>query len=679
MAVKQAQEEMTGPPGLPGYGRAILQGAGKGSLRGAALGAFGRGMFSLGVAGGAGMSDIDALKFSLPNAGIGGALGFAAGAGLGALKGGVSTALERRRLQNAAAAQQAKQAGITDYIPGWANLNMAHLIHIDAQGLAGQNKKLNNPLLQDLVDKKRAAAIQELGIGGAKLLGTGLAVGGAAYGAKKLYNHMTNNNKAQEKVSSLMMKYAQEELATSPQLPGYGRNALRGAAVGGLIGGVPAATLGALWGHNWTTDKSAPLGAAILGTPAALGGAAFGGLTGLGITALQRRALAKQEAAKQAAYEFAKLAQEEEAAQNLPGYGRNALRGAALGALAAGIPVAALGGIAGYNSSNSNAPVGAAILGGPAALAGAVGGGMAGLGITALERRRLRNMEAAKVAGAASRASRAAIGMGRGPEAKAEYRLYLGQTMSPSKIDALVDAGDADTLRRATWNQDTAAARGLYKLEQMRSNGASNIPGGASSIPDVASIPGGGGVPTWAKVLGGTALAAGAAYGGKKLYDRYKAKQQAKEAAALPPSLGGEIGKHLLLAGAATLGGIAVQKGFSAASSALDRLEKPKNLARMMAVAPELRAIDPQMLSLAYDSIAAISPKLVKDPLVGASVLRKHVQTTDLNALRSAADLYRSPDPAVGSLVGSALTRAADKGYGSYEKKLETFNNPKKP
>ena len=40
----------------------------------------------------------------------------------------------------------------------------------------------------------------------------------------------------------------------------------------------------------------------------------------------------------------------------------------------------------------------------------------------------------------------------------------------------------------------------------------------------------GGGIPTWGKVLGGAALTAGALYGGKKLYDRYKSKQQAKEA-----------------------------------------------------------------------------------------------------------------------------------------------------
>lgn len=870
MTVKQAQEELATSPQLPEYGRGILQGARKGALPGAALGAFGSGMFSAGIAGADGMSDIDSLKFVLPNAGLGGTLGFAAGAGLGALKGGISTALERRRLQNAAAAQQAKeagivydltelipgvsdlrgaklllhdaarnradmnaviaklphiadkmdvkeffnftdqqeqlgrsltatgrakllgtglaaagaagaayggkklydrykekqqakQAGITDYIPGWTNLNRAHLAHIDAQYIANLNKTLNIPDVQDLVDNKRAAAIKELGIGGAKLLGTGLAVGGALYGAKKLYNHMTNN-KAQEKVSAYMMKYAQEE-AMSPKLPGYGRGALRGAAVGGLISGVPAASLGALWGHHWISGKNAPLGAAILGTPMALGGAAFGGLTGLGITALERRAIAKQEAAKVAgaaarasraalgmgqtpaakaewrairgqtmspskinalvaagdtdtlrraawnqdsaaekalyylehppsgvaqaipsgaaipsgggvptwakvlggtalaagaAYGGKKLYDrykanqqakeagiadmmkyaQEEAAQNLPGYGRNALRGAALGALASGVPLAAYGGIMGYGSSNSSAPMGAAILGGPAALLGAVGGGMAGLGITALERRRLRNMEAAS-----QQAKEAGI---------ADY------------IPGMSDLRYSKELAGSV-----ARSRNSNVLQQYP-NLIDSVNALEADSRRYAAIGG-------AKMLGTGLAAAGAAYGGKKLYDRYKAKQQAKQAAALPPSLGGEIGKHLLLAGAATLGGVAVQKGLSVASAALDKLEKPKNLARMMAVAPELRALDPQKVSLAYDSIAAISPQLVKDPLVGASVLKRHVQATDLGALRSAADLYRSPDPAVGSLLGSALTRAADKGYGSYEKKLEAFNNPKKP
>jgi hypothetical protein len=274
-----------------------------------------------------------------------------------------------------------------------------------------------------------------------------------------------------------------------------------------------------------------------------------------------------------------------------------------------------------------------------------------------------------------------------------------------NRQEANKTAGMSDVLGYIPGVQDIREGKSFYQtaegfLNKARSGSSGPAKGfheAASAYYDaLARRSYGKGIP---KLLGTGMLTAGAVYGGKKLYDKFKAAPEADKTAsairglnklaaaaaiagpapAIPPSLSGEIGKHLLLAGAATLGGIVVQKGFGAASSALDKLEKPKNLARMMAVAPELRAIDPQMLSLAYDSVAAISPKLVKDPLVGASVLRKHVQTTDLSALRSAADLYRSTIPTVESVIGPALARGAEKGFGSYQGLLKDFNKSQNP
>lgn len=221
----------------------------------------------------------------------------------------------------------------------------------------------------------------------------------------------------------IFQKMAQEE-AAAQNLPGYGRGILRGAGKGALTG----AGLGALAGgsyalgslgqsalipgvHNPMLDLAALGGAGAL--TGALAGTGVGALKGGIRTALQRRAIAKQEAAKQAAYEFAKLAEEEAAAQNLPGYGRNALRGAAIGALAGGIPSAALGAIGGHGLSGSFpegnfTPTRGALLGGaatglPGAAIGAGLGALGSLGVTAIQRKRAVNriaqQEAAKEAG----------------------------------------------------------------------------------------------------------------------------------------------------------------------------------------------------------------------------------------------------------------------------------------
>jgi hypothetical protein len=195
------------------------------------------------------------------------------------------------------------------------------------------------------------------------------------------------------------------------------------------------------------------------------------------------------------------------------------------------------------------------------------------------------------------------------------------------------------------------------------------------------------------KLLGTGLAVAGAAYGGKKLYDKFKAKREADKTAsairglnklaaaaavaAPAPTMMGTLGQGLLYAAGAAAGGLAVQKGIAAAGSLVDKLQKPKNLARMMAVNPALRAVDPGMLSLAYDSLASISPKIVNDPLVGSSVLLKHVNTTDLNALRSAADLYRSGPPSpTASAFGSAVSSAIKDTPKEFAAQMKAYKNP---
>jgi hypothetical protein len=195
------------------------------------------------------------------------------------------------------------------------------------------------------------------------------------------------------------------------------------------------------------------------------------------------------------------------------------------------------------------------------------------------------------------------------------------------------------------------------------------------------------------KLLSTGMLTAGAVYGGKKLYDKFKAAPEADKTAsairglnklaaaaaiaAPAPTMMGTLGQGLLYAAGAAAGGLAVQKGIAAAGSLVDKLQKPKNLARMMAVNPALRAVDPGMLSLAYDSVANISPKIVSDPLVGSSVLLKHVNTTDLNALRSAADLYRSGPPSpTASAFGSAVSSAIKDTPKEFAAQMKAYKNP---
>ena len=207
----------------------------------------------------------------------------------------------------------------------------------------------------------------------------------------------------------IFQKMAQEEMAAR-EMPSYASGALKGMALGGLAGLAGGAGYGVL---EQGISPNGLVAGALGGGLGATAGSALGGLTGLGITALRRRAIAKQQAAKQAAYEFAKLAEEEAAAQNLPGYGRNALRGAALGALAGGIPFAALGAVGGHGLSGSFpegnfTPTQGALLGGaatglPGAAIGAGLGALGSLGVTAIQRKRavsrIAQQEAAKEAG----------------------------------------------------------------------------------------------------------------------------------------------------------------------------------------------------------------------------------------------------------------------------------------
>lgn len=108
--------------------------------------------------------------------------------------------------------------------------------------------------------------------------------------------------------------------------------------------------------------------------------------------------------------EQAKVAQEEMAAQEMPGYGRAALRGAAAGALGGGLLNAGLGAALGHYGPSAGLPgdvygvggkgalYGAGVGGGVGAIQGAALGATLGLGRAALQRRAIAAQQAAAAA-----------------------------------------------------------------------------------------------------------------------------------------------------------------------------------------------------------------------------------------------------------------------------------------
>jgi hypothetical protein len=103
------------------------------------------------------------------------------------------------------------------------------------------------------------------------------------------------------------------------------------------------------------------------------------------------------------------------------------------------------------------------------------------------------------------------------------------------------------------------------------------------------------------------------------------------------------IGLQIAAAGAGALAFAGVAKGMEALSQAKGQMQKSKNIARMLAVNPELRTVDPTKLSLAYDTLVRVAPKTAVDPLLAGQFIRNtlqvastggvHVSTQDLATL----------------------------------------------
>ena len=378
---KVAQEEMAAQE-MPGYGRAALRGAAMGALGGGLLqGGLGAALGHYGPSAGL-PGDVFGVggKGALYGAGVAGGAGAIQGAALGATLGLGRAALQRRAIaaQQAAAAAPVEEkvaSAMGDIQNFWA-MKIAEEMEEES---AAEEAAMENESAEQEAEEEAAAEDE----------------------AKEAMLHLAqalHANGRTKTAGALLTKLAQEEMAAQ-EMPGYGRAALRGAALGALGGGLANAGLGAALGHYapagfpgdplGVSGQGALQGALRGGGAGAAIGAGLGTMGSLARTALQRRAIAKQqEAAKQAAYEFAKLAEEEMVAREMPSYTRNTLQGIGLGGMLGGIGGVGYGLMegGGINPISGVLAAGRGITG---AAAGGALGGLAGLGATAIQRKRL--------------------------------------------------------------------------------------------------------------------------------------------------------------------------------------------------------------------------------------------------------------------------------------------------
>lgn len=93
------------------------------------------------------------------------------------------------------------------------------------------------------------------------------------------------------------------------------------------------------------------------------------------------------------------------------------------------------------------------------------------------------------------------------------------------------------------------------------------------------------------------------------------------------------VGLQLAVAGAGALAFAGVSKGMEAMSHAKANMQKSKNLARILAVNPELRTVDPTKLSLAYNTLVRVSPKIAVDPLLAGQFMRNTLQVSSMSGM----------------------------------------------
>lgn len=114
--------------------------------------------------------------------------------------------------------------------------------------------------------------------------------------------------------------------------------------------------------------------------------------------------------------------------------------------------------------------------------------------------------------------------------------------------------------------------------------------------------------------------------------------------------LAAEVGKQIAYVAAGTVTAAGVTKGIQALGARIDQNKKSANIAKMYAVTPQMRTLDPKMVSLVYDSLFNTAPKIVNDPLLASQYIMQYAQRNqhDLMALGTMGRTYsgmEAPNP----------------------------------
>jgi len=150
------------------------------------------------------------------------------------------------------------------------------------------------------------------------------------------------------------------------------------------------------------------------------------------------------------------------------------------------------------------------------------------------------------------------------------------------------------------------------------------------------------------------------------LVDQIKRSPELQEKVAflnLSPAETSTLGKHFGLAAAATAGGALTYAAISGYPGVRNSVMKDRNIAKMMAVHPDLRDHDKQMVSLAYDSVSRMAPDVVSDPLMGGQFIKDIAlrRTVDLSGMKTLHDMHKGDSTMAKQLmnnVGSAIMAA---------------------
>lgn len=132
-------------------------------------------------------------------------------------------------------------------------------------------------------------------------------------------------------------------------------------------------------------------------------------------------------------------------------------------------------------------------------------------------------------------------------------------------------------------------------------------------------------------------------------------------------NLSKEIGKQIAFVAAGTAAAAGVNKGLQMMGTVVDQNKKSSNIAKMYAVAPQMRTLDPKMVSLVYDSLFNTAPKIVDDPLLASQYIMQYAARNqhDVTGLAMMSKAYNTPaygDPNLQNRmvvdIGSAIANA---------------------